>query len=132
MQIAGILTIIIGFQLLVTHFVALELYLYWKFWWLDILMHLLGGVWLVSIWRTLTDMELIPFRWWRLRIILPVTITLMIIWEIFGVYVEDGFKVGYITDTVGDIVCGIVGVMVGFWLLRKLQILDTSHTNYEK
>jgi len=128
MQIAGLLTIIIGFQLLVTHFIALELYLYWTFWWLDILMHLLGGVWLVCVWRTLIDMEVISTDWWRLQIILPVTITIMVVWEIFGIYVEDGFKVGYITDTAGDILCGILGVLVGFWLLRKLKILE----HYEK
>lgn len=125
MQISVALTLIVGIQLLVTHAIATELYLYWSIWWMDIVMHFLGGIWLVSAWRTLTDLDRIAEKRWTLKFILPVLFGLMIGWEIFGIYVEQGFKHGYVTDTAGDILCGIVGVLVGFWLLRRLHILNT-------
>ena len=124
MQIASVLTLIIGIQLLVTHFIAVELYLYWSVWWMDILMHFLGGIWLVSVWRTFIDLGRISEARWTLRYILPMMIGIMIVWEIFGVYVEHGFKSGYIADTAGDLLCGIVGVLFGFWLLYRLQTLN--------
>ena len=127
MQIATVLTLIIGVQLLVTHAIAMELYLYWSVWWMDIVMHLLGGVWLVCAWRTLIDFEYISENRWTLKFMLPVLFGVMVLWEIFGIYVEQGFKAGYVSDTVGDLVCGIVGVLVGFWLLRRLRILDKSY-----
>lgn len=124
MQFALVFAFIIGFQLLVTHAIALSLHLYWVFWWLDIVMHTLGGVWLVCVWRVLTDMNLIKVRFWKLKFILPVLTLVMIGWEIFGVYLDRGFKDGYVTDTAGDILCGIVGALIGFWLLHRLQILN--------
>lgn len=124
MQIATALTIIIGIQLLITHAIATELYLYWSIWWMDIVMHFLGGIWLVSTWRALTDLDHIAEKRWTLKFILPILFGVMIVWEIFGIYVEQGFKQGYVTDTAGDFVCGILGVMVGFWLLRRLQALN--------
>lgn len=126
MQIASILTIIIGIQLLITHAIATALYLYWSIWWIDIVTHFMGGIWLVSTWRTLTDFGHIVEKRWTLKFILPILFGLMIVWEIFGVYVEQGFKRGYITDTVGDLVCGILGVLVGYYLLRRLNILNSQ------
>jgi len=128
MQIAGILTIIIGIQLLITHVIALELYLYGMFWWMDIVMHFLGGIWLMCAWRALVDMRILSARAWSLSIIMPVLVSVMVAWEVFGVYVEQGFKAGYMSDTSGDMLCGIVGALVGFWLLRRLQILNTTES----
>ncbi|MFN3188045.1 MAG: hypothetical protein ACK42D_00665 [Candidatus Paceibacteria bacterium] len=129
MQIASVLTIVIGIQLLVTHAIATTLYLYWAVWWMDIMMHLLGGVWLVCAWRSLIDMKVISQKWWSMKIALPILIGVMVVWEIFGVYVEQGFKPGYVADTVGDMVCGILGTLIGFWLLRRLQILNNFSEN---
>lgn len=129
MQIASVLTLIIGVQLLITHVIALELYLYWSIWWMDIIMHLLGGIWLVCAWRTLIDFEYISKNRWSLKLMLPVLFGVMVLWEVFGVYVEQGFKDGYVTDTVGDLVCGIVGALVGFWLLKRISILNDFSQN---
>lgn len=121
MQFASLLSIILGLQILVTHAIALELYLYWTVWWLDIVMHLLGGMLLVFIWRVLINYAVIAQSAWNLTRIFQVSLPLLIGWEIFGVYLERGFKDGYLTDTSGDILCGIVGIMIGFWLLQRLE-----------
>lgn len=124
MQIASIFTLIIGIQLFVTHVIATELYLYWSVWWMDIVMHLLGGIWLACAWRSLIDFEYLSEKWWSVKFMVPILFFLMILWEVFGIYVEQGFKAGYVTDTVGDLLCGIVGAVVGYYLLRRLQMLN--------
>lgn len=124
MSIASILSLILGLQILVTHLLATELGLYFTVWWLDIVVHILGGMWLVFAWRSLIDTRLIAARYWSIGLILGGTFVVMIGWELFGVFVEQGLKDGFWFDTVSDTVYGIVGVVCGFWIVQRLQALN--------
>jgi glycopeptide antibiotics resistance protein len=121
MQITHWFTIGIGVQLFIIHAIATTLQLYWTVWWLDIVMHFLGGVWLVFVWRTLTDLTWLKERYWNRGMIFAFTLFIMILWEYFGIYVEQGFKDGFVSDTIGDIMFGVCGVVFGVWLIRCLQ-----------
>lgn len=87
-------------------------------------MHLLGGVWLVCVWRSLIVMNILAEHRWSLwQMSLPLGMVL-VAWEVFGVIVEGGFKENYWLDTGGDILCGVLGILFGFWFLQRLEIFN--------
>lgn len=124
MNLSYTLTIILGVQLLAFHFLALTFYLYWAIWWFDIVMHILGGVWLVFVLRSLQLLRWRQVRYKKLSSYILLAVLLFILWEIFGVYLSGGFKPDWLFDTILDTVCGIVGIIIGHWLMQRLEQLS--------
>ncbi len=94
----------------VLHFWGLERYYYWIFWWYDIILHTLGGLWVgvVTIWlgRRLEQ----PTGLTRLLVI---TLAVGVMWELY----ELGFgltwtsKAGYLEDTGLDLFFDLAGAL---------------------
>ncbi|MGM0629114.1 MAG: hypothetical protein ACQESA_01695 [Patescibacteria group bacterium] len=101
--------------LIVFHLLAIFFYLYWFYWWLDTLMHFLGGFTfgLLAMWF---DRKLLPYReiyfeesFFRVFI---AVLTVAVFWEVFE------FIIGYTDPSLGglfwagtfaDITAGLLG-----------------------
>lgn len=116
---------LISFSLLaVLHIVALELFLYWRFWWFDIPMHFFGGS-VVSLGLfTLRDLRLlVPERWIKILPIVLATLAIALSWEVFEIYIGVPIEANYVVDTLTDLSMGILGAVVGYSIgisVRKL------------
>lgn len=101
----------------VTHVIARQFYLYWYLPWFDLIMHVWGGVLLILVLGTVV--ELLPasqtLSWWRPKVVIGYVLTVIILWEIVGVILNQGFKSAWLVDTVGDVVFGILGALIGYW-----------------
>lgn len=98
------------------HLSALQFYLYWRFWWFDILTHFLGGLWVgisflwiffqsghVNIAKNKRNNNLI--------VVFLASLAVGIMWEAFEYYfgiVVSGAS-NYIVDTMTDIFFDLVG-----------------------
>lgn len=100
------------------HYLATVASLYWYYPWLDIVMHLWGGI-LVA----LGVVVLASFKSARIKPTLQITLSVlfvaMVSWEIFermvGLYSQDT----YIFDVSKDIFFGLLGGLIGYLLFRK-------------
>lgn len=120
MQLGIVGTILLGSALAITHSIAVYFSLYWFWWWFDIVMHTLGGVFLIGVVYTFVRLRILSAQWlsFGLRLVGIVVVTL-ISWEVFGVWVEAGFKTGWLLDTILDFGFGILGVLIGYWLIKR-------------
>ena len=102
----------------ILHFVALNFYLYWSYWWFDILVHFLGGFWigLSALWLIFfsgfTDKESAGFTAYFL-IAIVASIIVGLGWEVF----ETVAKIAadptvYWKDTLTDLALDIIGGML--------------------
>lgn len=111
--------------LAVLHFIALALFLYWQVWWFDIPMHLLGGASIVFGLHTLADLRIAP-RTFATSLVnmLIIVFGIAIAWEMFQYTVTEVLKHNYLSDTLGDIITGLVGALVGYTVGTRLQASD--------
>ncbi len=120
MKLTYAVTLIFGVQFAVLHILAEQLSLYWRYPWLDIPMHVFGGMLLMLIVGTLVEMRVVGkylVSGWRL----PVSLALTLVgWELFGIYRYQGIKPGFVGDTTLDIACGVIGIVLGYLLVRAL------------
>jgi len=104
--------------------IALEYYLYWTYWWYDIVMHFLGGVLVAAmvVW-VLTRFNFLPKQtryssfMWTLLFVLLVGAS----WEVFE-YVN-GFFIGeanIVADTALDLVMDVTGGVVSWLVLAPI------------
>jgi hypothetical protein len=112
----------------VLNFFADKLYLHWSLWWIDIILHFLGGIcvamfalWLVS-WKS--ELK----SWSRGKILLTTLLAALfvgILWEIYELYfgitfLSDGTR--YFADTFKDLTMDLVGGFFGFlWMTHLLK-----------
>ncbi len=104
--------------------IALQYYLYWVYWWYDIVMHFLGGLLVASIviWA-LTRFGFLPkmvrydsFMWTILFVLL-----VGVGWEVFE-YVNGFFigEVNVVADTALDLIMDTTGGIVGWFILAPI------------
>lgn len=112
----------------VIHVLAIEFYLYWEYLWLDIPMHLLGGITTVL---GLSILPLFKIRFFEerntLRNTLFVVLCIGILWEVFEYVV--GFSVyepGFVVDTVLDIIMDLIGGALGYGIVQSVQAFSIS------
>ena len=111
--------------LAVAHILSLRFFLYWTYLWLDIPMHILGGIvvslgflWCTNIHRTGSQAN-------NLLLTLLVLLAVGTMWEVFEY--TTGITKGQpnlVSDTVGDFVMNMVGGTLGFLLAFRLSELD--------
>ncbi len=112
--------------LALVHVVATEFYLYWRYAWLDIPMHFLGGV--VCIF----GLAILPF--FRIRIpkryrtrfaYLIFAFLIGVLWEIFE-YVYDIMNVNTLTDLIVDtgmdLTFDILGALFGYTFIQRCNM----------
>ncbi|MGM0482314.1 MAG: hypothetical protein ACQEP6_00415 [Patescibacteria group bacterium] len=101
--------------LIVFHLLAIFFYLYWFYWWLDTLVHFLGGfsLGLLAMWvdRKLTPYREIYFEEHFFRVFLAVFI-ISVFWEVFEVivgYTDPSLGSLFWAGTLADITAGLLG-----------------------
>lgn len=106
----------------VTHVLALELFLYWRYQWFDLPMHFLGGVVVALCFFSLRDFRVpVPKRWYRL---VPVTLGVLIValvWEYYEVFIGIPIEPNYEIDTLSDLCMGTLGGMVGYFIASRIS-----------
>ena len=104
-----------------------KFFLYWKFWWFDIVVHFLGGLWvgLSVLWFCYFSGYLKNLRKDAPFVILLSFLSVLAVglgWEIFEFVIEVDFSDKYISDTSLDLIMDILGSLIasaGF--LRALK-----------
>lgn len=108
--------LIAALTLAVSHFFFLEFYLYWRYEWIDMPMHFLGGVVAGLGFLALPDFfPKLNSRWLSVWSTLSFVILVAIGWEIFEVAIGVIFDEGqYILDTSLDLLFGTLGGLVAY------------------
>ncbi|MFZ2555352.1 MAG: hypothetical protein WAZ27_03150 [Minisyncoccia bacterium] len=108
------------------HIVALHLYLYWYFPWLDLLVHFSGGLWvaLVSAW-----LLLMTRREPTLFVLIACVIAIGIAWEVFEYTIGMSRGSTFVMDTSLDILMDLLGGIAGVILARRMRTHATISTH---
>lgn len=110
------------------HFLAVKWWLYWTFWWFDVPMHTLGGLWLSAIVFFLFVKDRAFFAGASGRLIFSffvvTAVSIGVFWEILEVVADATMvlKENYALDTLSDFLFDAVGATI-FYLLVKKQLL---------
>lgn len=125
LQLTTVFFLVAGLILSVIHAIALELYLYWKFWWFDIPMHFLGGVVVALLVFALYDLKiLVPRSFLTTFKVLSVVLAVAISWEVYEVMIGIPIESDYIFDTASDLVMGLLGGYVGYFVACRIRKLS--------
>jgi hypothetical protein len=108
--------LLVLFLIACVHSIALERFLYWHWWWLDIFMHAGGGVWaaLISAW-VLIRVGIQP----HIVFILALALGVGASWEVFeyvnGIAAPPSL---YVVDTIGDMLAVLMGAIAAHLSIR--------------
>ena len=110
--------------LAIIHFVALEFYLYWMYFWFDMLMHFLGGISVAFGVSTLPFFNInIPQRFNNLGTYILVVLIVGILWEVFEL--ANGISIvgddNFVLDTFTDLLFGIIGGTFGYYIVTRIK-----------
>lgn len=112
----------LGLVIALFQFLANEYYLYWMWWWADVVMHFLGGLFVAG-----------GILWWlryevpiKIRALLPVFLTTFVLllivgvaWEVFEFVTDSYGALNYVRDAGMDIAMDIVGMLVAYLIFKK-------------
>ena len=109
--------------LAVCHYLSLHFYLYWIYPWLDIPMHGVGGSVVALGWYAARDFsDHLPERTLGLWSTLAVVLAVALAWEAYEVLIGISIdEPGYWSDTVADLLIGLLGGLVGYQVARRLR-----------
>jgi putative membrane protein len=105
------------------HYIAVEFYLYWHYWWFDIVMHGLGGLWvaLIALWlycfSRFSRKSLGVSRHSLFAIAVGSTVLIGVGWEIFEYVSNLTFVLpfeNYIGDTLADLAMDLAGSFLAY------------------
>ncbi len=112
----------------VVHVIALELYLYWRFPWFDVPMHVLGGL------CAALGYSILPFiglrkrgRYETLLWYIGAVLVIGIAWEVFEYAAGISLvrEANFILDTVLDLCMDLAGGLIGYGVARSTNIFST-------
>jgi hypothetical protein len=100
------------------HISAINNYLYWVYWWFDIMMHFLGGLWVgvTFLWAYILvfrgdGSNQKKFFWMSFGVILLTIIS----WEVFELFIQNNISDrNFFADTSSDMLLGMVGGAVAY------------------
>jgi len=118
--------------LAVLHALGLQNFLYWEYWWYDILTHFMGGFWVGGIWSwvRLSRRRVEPLQK-KVRFYVSTLVLVFVVagvWEIFeylGGMVDRSYE-RYLEDTITDIIVGTAGAFVATWLVASRFLRDRN------
>lgn len=107
------------------HMIALELFLYWRYLWLDVPVHVLGGIVVVLGAYTFNELKLplAHFLVASFKHTIIFVVIVMIAWEVFEVWAGNPIMDNYIFDTTIDLIAGLTGGLIGYFLAKRMQTL---------
>ena len=108
----------LGIVFSVSHFFFEPTFLYYEIWWLDIPMHILGGMGVASLTYAVLSYKGIHVSYMRLLFIFLIVAFL---WELYEYLREVNLyeTMSDYLDSVKDIVDGIIGMTVAYFFIRK-------------
>lgn len=118
----GALLALLGLVIALFQFLANEYYLYWEWWWADILMHFLGGFFIAGsvLWFIRFEVPV------GLRARVPVFVTTFaltllvgIAWEVFEYLTDSASAINYTLDTTLDLAMDVVGILAAYVLIKR-------------
>lgn len=123
MKPTTLIFLIAALVLAVTHYFSLELYLYWRYLWLDMPMHLLGGAVVALGYLSLRDfIPRLPSRWFRPIIVVGFVFLIAVLWELFEQIIGVEFDHDrYVIDTLSDLIMGLLGGTIGYFVGSRIQ-----------
>lgn len=108
------------------HTLASHLYLYWKYGWLDIPVHFLGGIVVTLGLFTLRDLHLFPNKFLKFMPVLACVLSIALVWEVWEYLsnlTDTSILKDYIIDTVTDLCMGLTGGALGYFIGNNLRNL---------
>lgn len=112
--------------LALVHFLSIELYLYWRYLWIDMPIHFLGGVTVALGHLSVRDfIPSWPTRWFHFWPVILFVLAIAVAWEIFEAII--GISLGqpdFVFDTATDLLCGLGGGLVGYFIGSRLSELN--------
>ncbi len=128
---SGIAIAVLGLLIALLHFLANMFFLYWAWWWFDIFMHFLGGLFvgLSILWLVAYEVPIgiRPFIPQFLTVVLGVFFV-GLVWELFEYLTGLHTALNYTRDTVFDLAMDIVGALSAYVLFSRF----TKHTTNTK
>lgn len=105
------------------HLTGLSLFLYWVFWWYDIVVHFLGGVWvaLAGYWASALILR-VPRSWEIIALVVGIGIC----WEVFEVLAGVPREDNYAIDTIFDLCMDFGGALFGVFFARRFKTAQIS------
>jgi hypothetical protein len=119
-----ILLLIATSVLLVVHLLAIEFSLYWIYRWLDMPVHLLGGIVVALLLFSLTDLRVpVPASWYRFGFFMLIVLGFALVWEGYELVIGTLPEPRYWADTLVDIIMGLGGGAIGYYVGNRLRQL---------
>lgn len=126
------LLLVISFALIVgSWFIGVSLELPFYYWWFDIILHTVGGLWASLCIAVVTRGAVVEYRTLPTRVLFFCAIVggavfIGVLWELME-FVIDRFIIGtgftylsgVIEDTMSDLVFDIIGATIGYSLVKK-------------
>ena len=106
-----LMTLALASLLAILHTWALSAFLYWKFVWLDVPVHLLGGLTLGMVLIAVLQV----FRPW---VFVGLMFVVVIGWEVFELSIGIPREANFYFDSALDVLMGAVGGTVAYFLAR--------------
>lgn len=119
------------FVLAVLHITAIQFYLYWVFWWFDILTHFIGGLFVatMSLWLYFNS-GLIKTPRRRKGTVFFVALLSVVIagtaWELFEFFAGTPEVDSYLLDTFIDALMNATGAIVGAHFIIRLRLVKLT------
>jgi len=105
------------------HILATKLYLYWRIGWFDMPMHFFGGAIVALGFYTLRDLGLFPNKMLKLLPLLLLVLSVALVWEGYEHFIGLPIFGEYMFDTVLDLILGICGGSLGYFIGKSLRQL---------
>lgn len=111
--------------LALVHVLASEFYLYWKYPWLDMPVHVLGGACVaLSVALIISIGVRVPAVCQRVWGVLGMVLVVGLVWEVFEcMFGIMHIEAGYVTDALVDLGMDLFGGLIGYILVRNIDTL---------
>ncbi len=120
--VSGVALALLGLVIALFQALANEYYLYWEWWWADILMHFLGGAFIAGgvLWfiRFEVPIGLRP----RVPVFLATLVATLLVgvaWEVFEYVTDSASAINYTLDTSLDIAMDVVGMLAAYLIMKR-------------
>jgi len=123
----SLLLVLLIYFIFLSDVIANHFFLYWRFWWFDMLMHFLGGLWIAWLGYYLFSLSnYLPKIFKRYSIFIITFFSVLIIgvlWEIFEYITKVSLRQdNYILDTYLDLLMDTLGWGLAYVLLLKISL----------